>query len=286
MIFVDFSQVMISNVHMHMSRNQTVEEGMMRHMILNSLRMAKKTYGKKYGELVICCDDRQYWRRDVFPYYKAHRKEEREKSDINWGEVFEVLNKVRDEIKEFFPYKVIQVEKAEADDIIGVLTKHFGAVINNSTTEQNLILSSDKDFGQLQKFTNVDQYSPITKKWLRIESPYEFLKEHIIRGDRGDGVPNFLSEDSAIISKSRQAPIMSKKLEVWLDQKPEEFCDADMMRNYKRNEQLVDLEMVPEKISSAIINQFENYKVPERRGLLNYFIKNRLKNLMDVISEF
>jgi hypothetical protein len=44
--------------------------------------------------------------------------------------------------------------------------------------------------------------------------------------------------------------------------------------------------MVPEAISSAIINQFKNYKVPERRGLLNYFIKNKLKNLMDCIGEF
>ena len=110
--------------------------------------------------------------------------------------------------------------------------------------------------------------------------------EHIIRGDRGDGIPNFLSDDSAIISKTRQTAIAKKKVEVWLKQEPAEFCDDNMMRNFKRNEQLVDLEMIPNKISSEIINQFENYKVPERRGLLNYFIKNKLKNLMDVIGEF
>ena len=270
-----------------MSKHQnSVEEGMMRHMILNSLRMTKNTYGKKYGELVICCDDRNYWRRDVFPYYKAHRAENRKKSHIDWSQVFEVLNKVRDEIESVFPYKVIQVEKAEADDIIGVLAKRFGTVLNNEATERNLILSSDKDFGQLQKFANVDQYSPITKKWLRIDNPKDFLMEHIIRGDRGDGIPNFLSEDSAIISNTRQTAIAKKKLEVWLNQEPNEFCDDNMMRNYKRNEQLVDLEFVPENISTEIINQFENYKVPERRGLLNYFIKNKLKNLMDVIGEF
>jgi hypothetical protein len=147
-------------------------------------------------------------------------------------------------------------------------------------------LSSDKDFGQLQKFANVDQYSPITKKWLRVDNPKDFLMEHIIRGDRGDGIPNFLSADSAIISKTRQTAIAKKKVAVWLKQEPAEFCDDNMMRNYKRNEQLVDLEMVPEAISSAIINQFENYKVHERRGLLNYFIKNKLKNLMDCIGEF
>ena len=287
MIFVDFSQVMISNTMVHLGKHETtVDEGMMRHMILNSLRMTKNTYGKKYGELVICCDARNYWRRDIFPYYKAHRKVSRDKSPVDWNQVYGVLNKVRDEIVETFPYKVIQVEKAEADDIIGVLAKHFGTALNNESTERNLVLSSDKDFGQLQKFANVDQYSPITKKWLRVDNPKDFLMEHIIRGDRGDGIPNFLSADSAIISKTRQTAIAKKKVAVWLKQEPAEFCDDNMMRNFKRNEQLVDLDMVPEAISSAIINQFENYKVPERRGLLNYFIKNKLKNLMDCISEF
>jgi len=288
MILVDFSQVMISNTMVHLGKNETtVDEGMMRHMILNSLRMSKNTYGKKYGELVICCDDRSYWRRDIFPYYKGHRKEKRDKSIVDWNQVYGVLNKIREEIRETFPYKVILVEKAEADDIIGVLAKKFGTVLNNESTERNLVLSSDKDFGQLQKFANVDQYSPITKKWLRIENPKDFLMEHIIRGDSGDGVPNFLSVDSAIMDKSiRQTAIAKKKVAVWLRQKPSEFCDDNMMRNFKRNEQLVDLDMVPEAISSAIINQFENYKVPERRGLLNYFIKNKLKNLMDCISEF
>ena len=288
MILVDFSQVMISNTMVHLGKHETtVDEGMMRHMILNSLRMSKNTYGKKYGELVICCDDRSYWRRDIFPYYKGHRKEKRDKSIVDWNQVYGVLNKIREEIRETFPYKVILVEKAEADDIIGVLAKKFGTVLNNESTERNLVLSSDKDFGQLQKFANVDQYSPITKKWLRIENPKDFLMEHIIRGDSGDGVPNFLSVDSAIMDKSiRQTAIAKKKVAVWLRQKPSEFCDDNMMRNFKRNEQLVDLDMVPEAISSAIINQFENYKVPERRGLLNYFIKNKLKNLMDCISEF
>ena len=288
MILVDFSQVMISNTMVHLGKHETtVDEGMMRHMILNSLRMSKNTYGKKYGELVICCDDRSYWRRDIFPYYKGHRKEKRDKSIVDWNQVYGVLNKIREEIRETFPYKVILVEKAEADDIIGVLAKKFGTVLNNESTERNLVLSSDKDFGQLQKFANVDQYSPITKKWLRIENPKDFLMEHIIRGDSGDGVPNFLSVDSAIMDKSiRQTAIAKKKVAVWLRQKPSEFCDDNMMRNFKRNEQLVDLDMVPEAISSAIINQFENYKVPERRGLLNYFIKNKLKNLMDCIGEF
>jgi len=149
-----------------------------------------------------------------------------------------------------------------------------------------LILSGDKDFGQLQKYMNVDQYSPVLKKWIRVNDPGRFLREHIMKGDRGDGIPNFLSEDSTIISKKRQRPLASKKLEGWIDLEPEKFCDTEMLRNYRRNESLVDLEKVPEKISEQIIAKFESYEVPNRKGLLNYFIKNRLKNLMENIGEF
>lgn len=286
MILVDFSQIMVANAMMQMGKNTTVEEDLMRHQILNSLRLIRNDYKEKYGELVICADDRHYWRRDIFPYYKALRKESRDESPIDWNQVYGVLNKIRDEVKEYFPYKVIQVEKAEADDIIGTLCKEFGNLLNNDTTERILIYSSDKDFQQLQKYANVDQYSPITRKWIRMSNPADYLKEHIIRGDRGDGVPNILSEDSAIVSHSRQSPIMAKKLEKWLDMKPEDFCEGDMLRNYKRNQQLVDLDYIPDDISNNIITMFNNYEVPRRGGLLNYFIKNKLKNLMEVISEF
>ena len=286
MIVLDLNQVMISNIMMQLNNEPDVNEDLVRHMVLNSIRMYKTKFSKDYGELVIACDDKNYWRKDIFPYYKAHRKEDRKKSSHDWNKIFGVLNKIREELKEFFPYKVIQVERAEADDIIGVLTKSKGVFLNNEDTERVLILSGDKDFAQLQKYMNVDQYSPVLKKWIRINNAESFLREHIIRGDRGDGIPNFLSEDSCIINKSRQRPISSKKLEKWVTQKPEEFCDETMLRNYKRNEALVDLEFVPENISNEILEQYNKYEVPKRGGLLNYFIKNKLKNLMDSIGDF
>jgi len=248
--------------------------------------MYRQKFSAEYGELIIACDDKNYWRKDIFPYYKAHRKEDRSKSTHDWNKIFECLNKIRDELKQHFPYKVIQIERAEADDIIGVLTKKFGVYLNNKSTEKVLILSGDKDFGQLQKYLNVDQYSPVLKKWIRIQDPHRFLREHIMKGDRGDGIPNFLSEDSTIISKKRQKPLASKKLDSWIDLEPEKFCDDQMLKNYRRNEALVDLEQVPDEVSEKILEQYENYKPAKRSGLLNYFIKNRLKNLMDVIGEF
>ena len=287
MILVDFSQIMVSNAMINMDKKETtVNEDLLRHQILNSLRQIKVDYGKEFGEMVICADDRHYWRRDIFPYYKALRKESRDESPIDWQQVYGVLNKIRDEIKDNFPYRVIRVEKAEADDVIGVLTKEFGVQLMNDDSEKILIVSSDKDFQQLQKYANVKQWSTIQKKWVRVDDPHAYLKEHIIRGDRGDGVPNILSEDSAIVSHSRQSPILSKKLEKWLNQEPQDFCEGDMLRNYKRNEQLVDLEQVPDEIAQEILDKYYNYNIPKKNGLLNYFIKNRLKNLMEVIGDF
>jgi 5'-3' exonuclease len=277
---------MISNMMVQLSHSEEVDEDLVRHMILNSIRMYRQKFSAEYGELIIACDDKNYWRKDIFPYYKAHRKEDRSKSTHDWNKIFECLNKIRDELKQYFPYKVIQIERAEADDIIGVLAKKYGTYLNNSDTEKVLILSGDKDFGQLQKYLNVDQYSPVLKKWIRIQDPHRFLREHIMKGDRGDGIPNFLSEDSTIISKKRQKPLASKKIDMWIDLEPEKFCDKEMHRNYLRNQSLVDLDQVPVEISEKILEQYENCKPAKRSGLLNYFIKNRLKNLMDVIGEF
>ena len=285
MILLDLNQVMISNLMMQISNTKTVEEDLIRHMVLNSIRLYRQKF-KEYGDLVICCDDKDYWRKKVFPYYKAHRKEDREKSDLDWSAIFKILNQIKREIKESFPYKVIQVEHAEADDLIAVLVQKFGTQLNSKDSEKILILSGDKDFGQLQKYANVVQFSPVTKKWIKVSDPVQFLKEHIMKGDRGDGIPNFLSHDSCIVAKERQKPLASKKIQNWINLEPEEFCTEEMLRNYKRNEQLVDLDFVPDNIREQVLDQFENYEVPDRKGLLNYFIKNKLKLLTEHIGEF
>jgi len=286
MILLDLNQVMISNLMMQLSNNKNqLEESLVRHMVLNSIRLYKTKF-KEYGELVIACDDKNYWRKDIFPYYKAHRKADREKSDLDWSAIFESLNSIREELKEYFPYRVIQIDRAEADDIIGVLTKRFGTQLNNGSTERILILSGDKDFGQLQKYMNVDQYSPVMKKWIRVADPERFLKEHIMKGDRGDGIPNFLSSDACIINKERQKPLASKKIEVWVNENPEDFCSDIMLRNWHRNNSLVNLDKIPEEIEQKINAAYDTYDIPERKGLLNYFIKNKLKLLIEHIGEY
>mgnify|MGYP000873647215 CR=1 FL=1 len=283
MILIDLNQVLISNLMQQINSNPKIklDEGLIRHIVLNSLRSYVKQFKGKYGEIVICCDSKSYWRREVFPFYKANRKKDRDKSGFDWTLIFETLNKIRDELKTFFPYKVIDVEGAEADDIIGVLSARF------APHEEVLILSSDKDFVQLQKYSNVTQYSPILKRYVKADDPQLYIKEHIIKGDRGDGIPNFLSSDNVFISGERQKTINSKKLLEWLRMDPEDFCTNDnMLRNYKRNQMLVDLDYIPERIREKVVDAYENTKVGTRSGLIDYFIEKRLRNLIEVLDEF
>lgn len=288
MILIDLNQVMISNLMMQINSNASnaIDENLIRHMVLNSIRMYNTKFKDEYGEIVICSDDKKYWRRDFFPYYKAGRKKDREASPFDWNLIFETLNKVRDEIKENLPYRVIQVDKTEADDIIGTLCHKYGTQLNNATTEKILILSSDKDFMQLQKFANVEQFSPMAKKFLRTNDAGKFLKEHILKGDRSDGIPNFLSSDDTFVAESRQKPVTEKKLNSWLEQEPEVFCDETMLRNYKRNEMLIDLSKIPQDIQAKILEHYDSANQNGRDKIFNYFIKYRLKMLMEHIQEF
>ena len=282
-ILIDLNQVLISNLMQQIGSNPKahLDEGLIRHMVLNSLRSYAKQFKQKYGNIIICCDSKKYWRRDVFPFYKSNRKKDRDKSGFDWSLIFDTLNKVRDELKENFPYKVIDVEGAEADDVIAVLAARF------SPTEEVLILSSDKDFVQLQKYPNVTQYSPILKRFIKSDDPLLYIKEHIIKGDRGDGIPNFLSADNVFAVGERQKVINKKKLEEWIRKTPEEICvNETMLRGYKRNQMLVDLDFVPENIKSQIVEVYENTKANTRQKMFNYFIQNRLTSLMEVIDEF
>ena len=287
MILLDYNQICISNLMVQMNKNAMLDEDLVRHMVLNSIRLYKNRFSDKYGEIVICCDDKNYWRKDIFPYYKAHRKGDREKSPYDWNMIFECLNKIRDELKETFPYRVIRVERAEADDIIGTLCHEHGVLgFMPGYAERILILSGDKDFSQLQKYANVEQYSPMTKKWIRVNNPERYLREHIMRGDRGDGIPNFLSNDACLVNGERQKPLSTRKLNDWVVSDIDDFCDDMMKRNYNRNEMLVNLDLVPQHIQDDVKEQYDKYEVPEKRGLLNYFIKNRLKQLTEHIGEF
>ena len=284
---------MVSNLMMQLGNHTDakIEEGLVRHMVLNAIRSYKQKFGEEYGEIVIACDDKNYWRRKIYPYYKANRKKSREESDIDWTTIFECFNKIRDELKEYFPYRVLKVDTAEADDIIGTLVQQYGSYLVGHHGTKILIMSGDKDFIQLQKFANVKQYDPVRKKFISHKNPELYLKEHIMRGDAGDGVPNFLSPDDVFVTKGRQKPIRQTNLDKWVNQSPETFGDIEligdtMVRGYKRNESLIDLSKIPSDIYNMVVAQYEEQKDKKRGDLLNYFIKFKLKNLMPLIGEF
>ena len=280
MIIFDFNQVAISNLMEQIGSSKTaVDESLVRHMILNTIRTYVKKYKETHGpEVIIACDNKKYWRREVFPNYKAGRKKAREGHD--WSTIFDCLNKIRDELKNYSPYKVLDVDSAEADDIIAVLTLKYSA------TQKIIILSSDKDFAQLQKYPNVEQYSPILKRVINEPFPAAQLKQLIIRGDKSDGIPNILTKDDVFVTGGRQKPITEVKIIGWMNQEPKEFCNEEMLRNYARNEMLIDLTRIPEALKETILHTYDEAKGKTKQEFMNYIITNRLKNLLEVIDEF
>lgn len=282
MILVDLNQVMIANLMANIGNhyNAAIDENMIRHMVLNSLRANKVKFEKEFGEMIICADDKNYWRRTAFPYYKAMRKKNRDESELDWNAIFTALNRIREELKTFFPYKVIQIDTAEADDIIGTICHHRGTILNSG--DPILILSSDKDYIQLHKYANIKQFDPIRKRWITHSDPDKYLLEHIIKGDTGDGIPNILSNDNCFVIGDRQKPITQKRMV--------EFTNAinneQILRNFKRNQALIDLSQVPSHITQQVIEKFEEENTKDKSQLFNYFMANKLRNLMEHLQEF
>ena len=279
MIIVDINQIMISNLMVQINGRNAVElsEDLVRHMVLNSLRAHNKKFRKEYGQMVIACDSSNVWRRTAFPNYKAGRKENRAKSEHDWEFIFDVLAKIKKEIKDILPYKVVAVESTEADDIIATLCKR--------TNEKVLILSGDKDFIQLHN-DRIKQYNPVLNKFVgKDENPVIYIREHILKGDRSDCIPNVLSDDNVFIEGRRQTPLTKKKIEAWVNEVVPTFNDVQQ-KNYERNRQLIDLNYIPKEIEDNINREFDNVEVATRDKILGYFINKKLKTFIESIYEF
>ena len=280
MIIIDMNQISLASLMMdlNMRKSNEVDEGMVRHMILNSIRLHRSDFYKEFGEVVLTYDSKHYWRRDYFPNYKQNRKKGREKDNKDWDAIFGCLNKIKAEFKENLPYKYLEVYGAEADDIIATLCKH-------NQNEKIMIVSGDKDFIQLHKYPNVKQYSPILKKMVNGHNPNTYIKEHILKGDTSDGIPNVLSQDDTFIDGIRQRPLGRKKIENWLDMHIDDL-PSEVKRNYQRNNTLINLDNVPENLEKEIMVDFSEAPCGDRSKILNYFIQSRLKELTESIGDF
>lgn len=281
MIIVDFNQVCISNLMAQVGNHTdlVVEEDLVRHMILNSLRLYKQKFGRIYGKMVIACDDKNYWRKHMFPHYKASRKKSREESDIDWAGMFEVLNRIRQEVKDNLPYTVIQVDNCEADDIIATLCTRL--------PEDIIILSADKDFIQLHR-ENIIQFDPIRKRNVQVENPARYLKELVIRGDSGDGVPNALSPDNSFVDSIKQKSIRTNKLNEWLELDWDQLLQVEELKyGVARNKKLIDLFEIPSDIKDKIWDEYlTQTKERKKINILGYLQQHRLKSLIENINDF
>lgn len=286
MILIDYNAIAISNV---VTQKLDLDENLIRHMILNSLRLYRSKYKAKYGELVICTDGMKNWRYDAYPHYKFKRKDARKESSMDWGELFRITNMVLDELEENFPYRVVRHEKCEADDIIAALcenTQEFGK------NEPVLIVSSDKDFAQLQKYSNIDQFSPMKKKFIKEEHPRKQLMELIMKGDQADGIPNVLSGDNVFVDGIRQTPLRKKAMEEMIEKLYDTYKepygkDEEWMRNYQRNKKLIDLSETPDQYKQEIIYTYEQQdKFGNKGKVFPYLVDKRCRRLLEDVEDF
>lgn len=286
MLLIDFNQVFLANLFA-ITKGKDIEEDLVRHTVISSTLSYKKSFSEKYGEIVLCADGNNYWRKTIFPYYKANRKKIRDISKFNWYLIFESLNKIRNEIIEYFPWKVVVVDSAEADDVIAVLVKYFQTndvekVGLFKEPKPTLILSGDRDFIQLHSYKNVKQWSPIQKKYIYEKNSKLYLKEKILKGDEGDGIPNFLSDSDTFINPNkRQKPLTKKLLNEILSTNT---IPKQHEKNFIRNVKLIDFNYIPKHIEEKIIEHYISLKPNNKNKLLDFFIKNKLKYLTESIT--
>jgi hypothetical protein len=297
MILVDYSQVALAAIlsfQRELKGTKDEVKNLIRHVTLSTLKSYKKKYTKDYGEMIICCDGRKYWRKEFFPQYKGMRKSNRDKSDLDWTLIFDTLNEMRLDIAKHFPWKVMHIDRAEADDIVAVLTEwaQSNELVQEGLVEDPqkiIILSSDKDFKQLQLYPTVKQWSPMQKKYITASKKeiHEYKIEHIVKGDAGDGVPNILSKDDVFMTGERQKPMSAKRLQDFIDNGFIACRNDEERRNWQRNSTLVDFQHIPDGIKSDVIGTYlSNKPVGDKMTVMNYLIEHRCRLLLDELEDF
>jgi hypothetical protein len=278
MILMDMNQLTIANLMAESKGKPSMDIGLIRHMVINTIRTVRMRFHAEYGEPVLCYDSRvRGWRKEVYPPYKANRKKEREASDVDWDALWDILRQIKTEIKETFPYKMMEVDSCEGDDLIAILAKNLPG--------KHMVVSSDHDFFQLQSH-NISQWCPRTKQIVKCEDPKRELIRHIMRGDSGDGVPNFLSDDTVFIDGRRQKPLYEKKLNEWVELPLNTFCTDEMIRNYERNKTVIDFSSIPSRIEDAIMQEYSKPIEGSRAKIMDYMMENNMKLMLQHLQEF
>jgi 5'-3' exonuclease, N-terminal resolvase-like domain/T4 RNase H, C terminal len=301
MIVLDYSGIAIASILGYDSKLEgSLDENknLVRHVILSKIRDYKRRFSKEYGnEIVIACDGGDYWRKKVFPHYKASRKKNRENSDIPWDMVYQCMDDSLDVLRNFFPYKVIKVSGAEADDVMFVMSdvvcKQRGTVVGIESEvvgEKCLVISSDKDMIQLHSNTT-RLYSPYKETYATFqpgETAKSFLRKLILTGDTGDGIPNVFSPASTLVDGIRQKAATEKKMKPILESSDliSGTDDPDVKKRIVENARLISFKFVPTEIVNSIIDSYNEPIEGTRMAAYEWMAANNMKLLMNDIEAF
>ncbi len=297
MIVIDYSCMSIAAItgfKEDLRRDEDHVSNLIRHVIITTIKNYKKQFSKEFGnEIVIACDSAPYWRKDVFEYYKYKRKKNREDSDIPWDLIFKYMNETKEALIEYFPWKVISVQGAEADDILAVMVQniavHNGSGPLDDSPEKTVLVTKDKDSKQLLTHPNIRQWSPYEKAFVKLDmSSKMFLRRLILTGDSGDGIPNVFSPIDTFYTGVRQKAATEKKMEAMLnadnmlDAAPDDFTRNRIIENTR----LISFNAIPKNIRDKIINAYDFKPKGNKMSILKYLASKDMKLLINDIEQF
>jgi 5'-3' exonuclease len=269
-----------------MSRVDFKENGgkMLKHMMFNAIFSTCKRFDTE--EVVLCVDSKENWRKKIYPEYKQNRKEKRdEQDDIDWNVFFTSLTEFVEEVKQFFPFYVLQVKYMEADDIAGVLAKNW-------QNKPKIIVTSDGDYIQLLRYKNVQVFDPIKSKFLKCDDPMRQLKIKILTGDRGDNIKSVkhrVGEKTAekIVDNPELLKEMfeDKTVSYTTPEGTEVTLGDEYKERYKQNMILIDLSKTPDVLVKALNKSIAEYQMPTGKEIFQYFSKNKFRDLMHRMEE-
>jgi 5'-3' exonuclease len=202
-------------------------------MILNAAEEHMREIYRQFrpSSFFFACDDSTYWRKEIFPDYKAQRVETPMKL---------LVRRAAEEFKNKHAKFCVQVKRAEADDVIYVATQVL--------TGLKIIVSTDRDFLQLLS-AEVKLFNPMSHGFRTMEHCREFaLFMKSIRGDPSDNIP--ASYPRVTEKRLKKAFGCPDELELLLSSV---LPDKTLVKTlYQRNRQLVDFVHIPEEIQEEI----------------------------------
>ena len=288
---VDLSQIALATAMHTLKPGEKISLGLLRHIVLSSIKHNVLKFKKDgYSNVIIAMDNPtpSYWRREEAYYYKKNRQKSRDKIDFDWEGFFNSMKIISQEIKDNLPYIVSDIPKGEADDTIGVLAKYL-----SNAGHKVLIISSDGDFTQLQKYKNIKQWSAIQKKYVEVkgESPEYDLMVKILKGDKKDGIAGIKVRSDYWYThiEGERTPIIKT---AFVKEMAESDDPISLLSNeqekerFLENKKLLDLDLVREDITKQILDNYNTYKVKGRSRIYSYFVKSGLTKLLKDVGDF